>query len=145
MMFNCAHMVVVVVVLAVTAASAEEPSAKALALGQSLYATHCASCHGENLEGQPDWQRPLDTGRLPAPPHDASGHSWHHAYGQLFTITKQGIASFVPGYESDMPVFSEILTDDEIHAILNYIKSTWPEREREFHDEVTRNSAPPSD
>ena len=44
-----------------------------------------------------------------------------------------------------MPVFSEILTDDEIHAILNYIKSTWPEREREFHDEVTRNSAPPSD
>ena len=24
-------------------------------LGKSLYVTHCASCHGDNLQGQPNW------------------------------------------------------------------------------------------
>ncbi|KKL47389.1 hypothetical protein LCGC14_2336000, partial [marine sediment metagenome] len=57
-------------------------------LGQQVYAENCASCHGAELEGQPDWRRRLDNGRMPAPPHDADGHTWHHADGQLFTITK---------------------------------------------------------
>ena len=43
--------------------------------GQQLYADNCASCHGASLEGQPDWRRRLDTGRMPAPPHDDSGHT----------------------------------------------------------------------
>ncbi|MGR3200120.1 MAG: c-type cytochrome, partial [Paracoccus sp. (in: a-proteobacteria)] len=41
-----------------------------IALGQRLYAENCASCHGADLEGQPDWQTPLENGRYPAPPHD---------------------------------------------------------------------------
>lgn len=61
-----------------------------LALGRSLYGQHCASCHGVNLEGQPDWRKPLPNGRLPAPPHDASGHTWHHPDEILFRITKEG-------------------------------------------------------
>jgi mono/diheme cytochrome c family protein len=98
-----------------------------VALGQSVYAAHCARCHGVNLEGQPNWRDPLDNGRLPAPPHDAGGHTWHHPDAQLFGITKHGPAPYVkPGYESDMPAFDGILTDDEIAASLAYIKSTWP-------------------
>ena len=36
-----------------------------------------------------------------------------------------------------MPVFDGILSEAEITAILGYIKSTWPERERGFQAEVT--------
>lgn len=35
--------------------------------------------------------------------------------------------------------FGEDLTDAEIEAILVYIKSTWPERQREFQAEVSAN------
>ncbi|MDP2740217.1 MAG: cytochrome c [Pseudorhodobacter sp.] len=109
------------------------------ALGQQVYAANCAACHGAKLEGQPDWKRRLEDGRMPAPPHDASGHTWHHADRQLFTIAKLGIGAVVPGYESDMPVFAGVLTDDEIAAALAWIKSTWPARQRNFQAEVTAN------
>lgn len=36
------------------------------------------------------------------------------------------------GYESDMPAFGGILSDDEIRAVLAFIKSTWPEEEAGF-------------
>ncbi len=111
--------------------------AEMIALGAGLYAENCASCHGADLEGQPDWRRRLDDGRMPAPPHDETGHTWHHADQQLFDITKNGLASVVPGYENDMPVFDGILSDAEITAIIGYIKSTWPERERAYQAEIT--------
>ena len=97
-----------------------------VALGKRLYATACASCHGMSLEGQPDWQRRLPNGRLPAPPHDASGHTWHHADAFLMRITQLGPAAYPEGYQTDMPGFRDALTDREIAAILAYIKSTWP-------------------
>lgn len=102
------------------------------AQGQALYLANCAGCHGESLQGQPDWMRRKPDGRLPAPPHDASGHTWHHSDAQLFLITKQGLGAIAPGYESDMPAFGDKLTDAEITAVLEYIKSTWPERERAY-------------
>jgi mono/diheme cytochrome c family protein len=102
-----------------------------IALGGSLYAQHCASCHGADLEGQPRWQEALPSGRLPAPPHDDSGHTWHHADDELFAITRNGLA-VVPGYESDMPAFAGVLSDEEIRAVLAFIKSTWPKRERNY-------------
>ena len=117
----------------------DRPSAQTLASGRTVYREHCASCHGANLEGQKDWQTPLPSGRLPAPPHDASGHTWHHSDRILFEITKYGTAAVVGrGYESDMPAFGPVLTDDKIRAILAFIKSTWPERERRYQHEMTR-------
>lgn len=136
--------------LAVWAGSGDEPPSltvmgetvgpATIELGQEVYAESCASCHGADLEGQPDWRRRLDDGRMPAPPHDETGHTWHHADGQLFTITKNGVGAVVPGYESDMPAFEGILSDAEIIAVLAYIKSTWPERQRAFQAEVTANA-----
>jgi mono/diheme cytochrome c family protein len=112
-----------------------------VALGQSLYAAQCARCHGANLEGQPDWRERLPNGRLPAPPHDASGHTWHHPDAQLFGITKQGLAPFVePGYESDMPAFVGILSDEEIAAVLAYIQSTWPPDIRAHHTRINEQA-----
>lgn len=100
--------------------------------GRALYMEFCASCHGANLEGQPDWRQRLPNGRLPAPPHDETGHTWHHSDEQLFRIVKEGLAVFAPGYETDMQAYAGILDDAQIEAILDYIKRTWPEREREI-------------
>ena len=110
-----------------------------IAAGETLYAENCASCHGAELEGQPDWRRRLDNGRMPAPPHDETGHTWHHSDRNLFIVTKGGVGAVVPGYESDMPAFEKVLTDDEIADILSFIKSTWPDRQREFQAEVSAN------
>lgn len=116
-----------------------EPTVAQLKLGGETYAANCAACHGDNLEGQPDWQSRLSSGRLPAPPHDASGHTWHHPDGVLFRITKEGPAAIVgDGYASDMPGFGDMLSDDEIWAVLAYIKSRWPERERQLQAEMSR-------
>lgn len=101
-------------------------------VGRTLYLDHCASCHGVNLEGQPDWMLRKPDGKLPAPPHDSSGHTWHHSDTQLLTIVRDGLGAIAPGYETDMPAFGATLRDDQIVAILNFIKSSWPERQRDF-------------
>lgn len=119
--------------------SAGTGEAAAIAQGRHLYAASCASCHGARLEGQPNWKRQLPSGRMPAPPHDASGHTWHHPDGALYRITKEGSAAVVGnGYESDMPEFGSKLADEEIRAVLTFIKSTWPERERAYQAEMSR-------
>jgi mono/diheme cytochrome c family protein len=110
--------------------------------GQNLYAQHCAACHGANLEGQPDWQSPNEDGALPAPPHDATGHTWHHDDALLFEYTKDGGAAAldvrgVTGFNSRMPGFEGTLTDSQIWDILAYIRSTWSTRERDV--QASRN------
>ena len=112
-----------------------------IAQGKQLYGEYCASCHGANLEGQPDWKRRKPDGKLPAPPHDATGHTWHHSDAQLFRITREGPAAIMPGYVTDMPGFAEKLSDDEIRAVLEFIKSTWPEREQA--SQAARSDAEP--
>ncbi|MBF9032811.1 c-type cytochrome [Rhodobacterales bacterium HKCCE2091] len=119
--------------------AAQEPDPGRIAEGRALYEANCAACHGANLQGQPFWQRrDPNTARLPAPPHDASGHTWHHPDAVLFRIVREGTEAVVGnGYESDMPGFGDVLTDDEIRAVLDYIRSTWPERERAYQAQVT--------
>ena len=117
------------------------PSPERLALGRQLYDDNCAACHGANLEGQPDWRQRRADGALPAPPHDETGHTWHHPDQQLFAITKQGTAAFVPtDYVTDMMGFGEVLSDAEIRAVLDYIKSRWPERIRARQADMTRRA-----
>ena len=113
-----------------------------VARGAGLYAEHCAACHGAALEGQPDWRERGPDGRLPAPPHDETGHTWHHDGPALHGLVKFGVAEAVglDGYESDMPAYGGILDDEEILAVLSYIKSTWPADVRAMHDEIEERS-----
>ncbi len=120
----------------------EAHGAVAATSGKDLYMTHCASCHGANLEGQPNWRERKPDGRLPAPPHDASGHTWHHSDELLLRITKLGTEVIVGGgYKSDMRGFGDLLSDGEIRAVLGYIKSTWPERIRKRHDAMGKRAS----
>jgi len=106
--------------------------------GEEVYQTQCASCHGAQLEGQPNWRTRDASGLLPAPPHDASGHTWHHADDLLFEITKYGPGAVIGDdtYQSAMPAFEGILSDADIIAVLSYIKNSWPEEQRAWQDEV---------
>jgi mono/diheme cytochrome c family protein len=114
--------------------------------GAAVYAEQCAACHGVELEGQPNWRRPGRDGVLPAPPHDATGHTWHHPDEVLFRYTKLGGARLmaergVTGFESGMPPFGDVLSDGEIRDVIAFIKSRWPERERNYQRAITLQSA----
>lgn len=121
---------------------ADPGNAAQVELGAKVYAQYCASCHGARLEGQPEWRKRLPNGRMPAPPHDDSGHTWHHPDEVLFRITKIGVVgSYVPkGYESDMPGFRGQLSDEEIWASLAYIKSHWSKQAMQAREEMLRNA-----
>jgi mono/diheme cytochrome c family protein len=109
-----------------------------LARGAAIYAEACAACHGANLEGQPDWQIRKPDGRLPAPPHDATGHTWHHPDRVLLDITMRGTAAVVGGgYESDMPGFGDIYSEAELRDVLDWIKTRWPDRLRAHQTQIT--------
>ena len=111
---------------------ADGPGADAMdpdlvALGAMVYEQHCAACHGRELEGEPDWRRRKADGTLPAPPHDATGHTWHHSDDLLFRLTRDG-PGVIAGedYRTAMPAYGGILSDREIWSVLAYIKSRWP-------------------
>jgi mono/diheme cytochrome c family protein len=107
-----------------------------VSLGEEIYAAQCASCHGEDLQGQPDWQSRHADGTYPAPPHDDTGHTWHHADALLFDYTKRGGAAVIGGsFKSNMPGFGDHLTDDEIRAVIAFIKSTWPPQIRQRQEQ----------
>jgi mono/diheme cytochrome c family protein len=110
--------------------------------GPQLYADYCAGRHCASLEGQPDWMVRKPDGEPPAPPYDESGHTWHHSDKQLLTIVRDGLEALVRGYRTDMPAFGNELSEAEITAILDYIKSRWPERERAV--QAAKSAAHPS-
>ena len=113
--------------------------------GRELYDTNCASCHGLNLEGQSDWQSANEDGTYPAPPHDETGHTWHHGDTMLLDYIRRGGQAVLDDmgvdFTSGMPGFGDELTADDIEAVLDYIKSTWPDRIRAAQSDRSRLEA----
>jgi len=101
--------------------------------GGELYQANCASCHGADLAGAADWKTPNDDGSYPPPPHDSSGHTWHHPDRVLIEIIRDG--SDFP--QSRMPAFGDRLTDEDIEAILEFIKTSWGPQEKAYQNQVT--------
>lgn len=110
--------------------------------GKLVYKKFCSLCHGKNLEGQADWRTRKPDGKLPAPPHDETGHTWHHPDEMLFGIIKKGlIPPYAPaGYKTDMPAWGSTLKDQDIWAVLAFIKSRWPEETRNKQKEINTES-----
>jgi mono/diheme cytochrome c family protein len=126
----------------VAACAPEEGSVPALDQGQvarggELYQQNCASCHRADLSGDPNWKTPNPDGSYPPPPHDSSGHTWHHSDRLLLEIIRDG--SDFP--ESRMPTFSGSLTDEAILAIIEYLKANWGQEERDYQWQVTWQEA----
>lgn len=117
--------------------------AQVLALGERVCRQQCAACHGAQGQGQPNWRERGPDGLLPAPPHDAIGHTWHHPDAQLIAITRYGVARVIgqPGYASAMPAYAGVLSDAEIVAVLSWIKSRWPADVQARHDRVNQQAA----
>ena len=90
------------------------------------------------LEGQANWRERGADGRLPAPPHDGSGHTWHHSDDVLIRITKEGVAKAVgmPDYATNMPAFGDSLSEADIVAVLSWIKSQWSPETRRHHNDI---------
>ena len=115
--------------------------ADVVAMGRRIYTETCAECHGARLEGEPNWQTRDVEGFMPAPPHDETGHTWHHPDQVLFDITRHGVQKFAGAdYQTKMPAYDKILSDHEIVAVLSYIKSRWPAKIRSGHDQVNANA-----
>ena len=109
-----------------------------LALGEQVYRTSCASCHGLNGEGQfPDApMQPDITGRIGAPPHDDTGHTWHHPDDLLYEIIRDG-GMGDPDMFYTMPAMGELLTDEEVIAVVEYIRTMWTEEQRRIQAQRT--------
>ena len=98
--------------------------------GKALYLANCATCHGDNLQGNPNWRSETDKdGQRVPPPLNGTGHTWHHSPDQLFQMIKYGLKIYDENYEGKM-VGNENLTNKEIYSLLAYIKSVWPEELR---------------
>ncbi len=66
------------------------PDVDSINSGRAIYEQHCASCHGANAEGAPNWQERDARGELPAPPHNAEGHTWRHSDAALYEMVSRG-------------------------------------------------------
>jgi mono/diheme cytochrome c family protein len=101
-----------------------------LARGEDLYRANCMDCHGGATGG--------DITDVP-PPHNAEGHTWHHGDCELVEMTRQGMPAR-PGSPADtpaMPAFADELSEDDIEAILAYIRTWWTPEQREHQERVT--------
>jgi len=119
-----------------------QASQQQLERGKRAYQRFCSLCHGSKLQGQPNWRKRKPDGKLPAPPHNGEGHTWHHPDNFLFGIIKYGLVPpyAPPGYQSDMPAWKDVLSDSDIWAIIAYIKSRWPEDKLQYQKQITAKS-----
>lgn len=86
--------------------------------GAHTYVTHCASCHGQDGKGQPDWMPPLAGATSSLAKESASA----------INITLNGSQRIVAAGVPDayrMPAFREHLSDQQIADVLTFVRSTW--------------------
>lgn len=106
--------------------------------GRTVYVQYCAACHGIDGEGQFPAApfEPDSTGRIGAPPHDETGHTWHHSDILLMRyITEGGFTN--PERFYPMPPFGSILSDEQTLIVLAYIKTMWTDEQRAMQRQLT--------
>ncbi|HSH01998.1 MAG TPA: cytochrome c [Anaerolineae bacterium] len=99
---------------------------EAMDKGELVYLTYCAECHGVNLEGEANWQERNEDGSFRAPPHDETGHTWHHPDSYLeesILLGGERIDSSLG--VSKMPAYEGVLSEEEVAAVIDYIKRQW--------------------
>lgn len=100
--------------------------------GKELYDEHCAACHGQKAVGENPKFPAGGTnpeGKIVAPALDGSGHASHHSTQALFNLIKKGTGE----KNSPMPAYEKVLSDEEIHLIIDYFQSLWPKSPKRKH------------
>ena len=119
------------------------PNSALIQEGKQIYQINCAACHGANSEGAPNWATPEADGLFPAPPHDDTGHTWHHSDRVLDETIANGMGDpLKSGSPLRMPAFGDKLSDEEIRASIEYFKSLWSEEHRRWQWEVNQEDQP---
>src|SRR6266567_1918124 len=122
-----------------------QPDPKEVKSGRGVYDRYCASCHGANGQGAPNWQERDEHGELPAPPHDAEGHTWRHSDAELYEMVSKGWRDpFNKTTRLTMPAFGSVLSPDQIRAVVTYLKTLWTPEQTEFQSEESKGHPFPS-
>jgi len=114
---------------------ADPEDTRAVSRGRRVYAHNCANCHGKELQGELHAGLIVPEGEQPAPPLNGAGHSAHHSDADMFATVNAASADGGQPRPRRMPRFGPILTDDDIWAVIAYVKSRWPESIRRQHAE----------
>ncbi len=108
-----------------------------LRLGEQVFQQHCASCHGKQAEGTPDWRQTGPDGKYPPPPLNGTAHAWHHSLKVLLRQIRMGGQPL----GGTMPGFAGKLSDEEMLAAIAWFQSKWPERIYAIWEERNRPRA----
>lgn len=92
-----------------------------IARGEKIFSINCASCHGDQAQGDPDWRSRDETGRFPPPPLNGTAHAWHHPLAQL----KHVIANGSPGGKGNMPAWSGKLSEQDMDDTIAWFQAKW--------------------
>lgn len=103
-------------------------------LGRKLFVQNCASCHGSQAEGAPQWSTPGADGKYPPPPLNGTAHTWHHPTAAL----KQTIRDGTIKIGGKMPPWGGKVSDKDMGAIIAWFQSLWPD---EIYDTWARMDA----
>lgn len=115
-------------------------NAQRIDAGRSVYLAQCASCHGARGEGQANWDRPDAAGDMPAPPHNADGHTWKHSDAMLYRIVRDGWRDpYNKTQRLTMPAFGKTLSPQQIRVVIGYLKTLWTAEQRTFQREESRH------
>ncbi|HEX6843164.1 MAG TPA: c-type cytochrome [Stellaceae bacterium] len=106
------------------AAGSPLPSAESsllMRLGQTVYSARCASCHGSDGRGMPPHYPPL------------AGNPSIQMESAVNPIRMVLNGGFPPGTEGNktpygMPPFAQSLSDDDVAAVVTYIRRSWGNR-----------------
>jgi mono/diheme cytochrome c family protein len=119
---------------------ADPGDAGAVSHGRQVYAHNCAACHGDKLQGELQAGLDVPKGEKPATPLNGSGHSAHHSDADMFATVKGESADGGQPGPRRMPRFGTTLTDDDVLAVIAYMKSRWPESIRQQHAQMFPHS-----
>lgn len=125
----------VLVILFALAAASYPPPKRVLAItdvGQDIYEARCTACHQPNGEGIPGVFPPL-----------ARAEWVGEEKGRLIRIVLHGMTgeTDVRGitYNGAMPPWGDILTDEQIAAVLTFVRSSWGNDAPPVHTDEVRN------
>jgi mono/diheme cytochrome c family protein len=104
-----------------TSALSASESSLLLSFGETVYKTHCASCHAADGRGMPPQYPPL------------AGNPSIQMQSAVNPIRMVLNGGFPPGTMGNrmpygMPPFAQTLSDDEVAAVVTYIRAAWGNR-----------------